>query len=1357
MENNKRLLDFKTLLPFLPMMMLALSVMAFLSSRQSAVSSEVSVTDDLEDSVTTFSSALSNIIFQNLTSLFSAFYLLINSIDKSLSWQGALAQTTELPNVVNTTVDFLTFQTQLAGDSVTDIFFNSEGNYIFTSNGGNIRVISIDNPLNPINLWSQTPSAFANSNARNILRVTSDNQLFLNGAFYCVFRIVDMNNPVAPVILSEQSFSECSYGRISNNNLILSPDGQSIAAAYSYGIPYISIYNSSNVSNLIASILPSYPVSSFVYSPDGLMMVAAMSTNIEVFNINPQNLSYWKLNNTIACNTPLKTAFTTSNLLLVTYDDEIRGKGFYIYNMSQVNVRTWLSTFNTNSTIVKMISTKNGLRVYAACTAGIFVIDVSNPRQPALLFNATTGVSYTFSLAFDEPESFLYAGISGAMRVFKIHDTILTPTATPFTLTPPTPIPSTLNPPTPLPIAPTNVPPTPVPAAPTNTPPTPDPTDPFNENTPVPQSVAPSDETVAPGQTRVPSVETAVPPASVQIVTNYIPDNKIQIISTVVSLSLQIRIRPYELGMGEFMTNLLPALGAAFNKNTGTLIITDRSPLEINDGLMALRFSSNNATTEGCQVVVIASTDGGITFPFRATGNLSQFGSNAGPVVISNNATLINQTVSFGASFAIYLNQLFNDANNDALSYSVISNTVLNALIQEGILGGLCSVPGVTRFTTTATDGYKQASINNFVTCQYFRPAVRSGAMPAVLTFKAGQRPDAPFSIVEAFTGTGQLTYGALWDGLAILPEGLSFNARRGELSVFKNALAAYNITFTATDIFGNEARATILIQITDIAPVASNITIANVVALAEKTISVMIPNNIIIDPDHDSLTFSIRPAYDWAQLTPSQINIHFLSLTLTPPGNLLGQFILFVIRGSDGYFSAERNLTVIVPANQPPYANIRLGNVTKVTGDDLLYRIVSGAFLSPSNYSLTYSATALDDNNRNVGLPPSLKFDVDTISGELTTDDVGTILIKITAKDTLNSEAFQEFYVTVKFSTLALIQYYAEYWGTRVGIPVTIAGILYAAFQYFQLWPHLYNLLFANCYENKNKFEFDGEKYHCKIEAPEGDFAVKIFIQVKPTDRSCLNALLAKTIGLITSYGREQFTLVEPTLSDGVEEWLSYDRRNGIIAIDYKNIEETHKKAVILVTRRDGRILEKIVVNPADYAKTNKIAKAHRDATRALLVLPEEQQQPSGKQQKPSPKPKSRQPEPELEERLIPQEEGDVEMQEVEMQEREPLGKWSPVTFKTAGVSPELRAAAHPASVEELFENDDDEYDGVEESYETQPAPTEDEERVVNSGGYSATSSRFHHRSRVAPHRQSEQAGTPKHTRRRTESMLSL
>lgn len=1323
METNKRFFDFKTLLPFLPITLLALSVMAFLSSRKLFASSEISVTDDLEDSVMTFSSAISNFISQHLFKLFSVFYSLMISVDKSLSLQGALGQMTVAPGV---TPSLLTSQVTLLsfGGFVSVGIPGNLDNFFFAcfsiSGGYGAPGISMNDPDNPTELFIQPNGRL--TGGCDYMSISHDNsKLLLNAVIYSI------RDPSSPVSIA--FFSSAYYGSVFliNDTFIAGGTGSG---------DKIQIVNITSSPQIVSTFDSQYAINAnallFKNNPPTLFAGHALG----ISRIKIQNLSEPVLENLFTLNGAVSFAINPNEDILYTAHNNGGTQGVVsALNVSNSTKTTLLSKVNIGCTINKIIrDTSRDDLIIGGCNTGIFAVNAKNASFLEVLFNFITG-NNTKDIGIRN--GFLYAATINGISLYRINYVALQT---------PTPIPTTLTPPTPMPIAPTNVPPTPVPAAPTNTPSTPDPTDPFNENTPVPQSAAPSDnnETLVPGESRVPSIETAVPPASVQIVTNYNPDNKIQIVSTVISLSLQIRIRPYELGMGEFMTDLLPALGAAFNKNTGTLIITDRSPLEINAGLMTLRFSSNNETaTEGCQVVVIASTDGGITFPFRATGNLSQFGSNAGPVVISNNATLINQTVSFGASFAIYLNQLFNDANNDALSYSVISNTVLNALIQEGILGGVCSVPGVTRFTTTATDGYKQAVINNFVTCQYFRPAVRSGAMPAVLTFKAGQRPDAPFSIVDAFTGTGTLMYSALWDGLSILPEGLSFNARRGELSVFKNALAAYNITFTATDIFGNEARATILIQITDIAPVASNITIADIIALAEKTISVMIPNNIIIDPDHDPLTFSIRPAYDWAQLTPSQININFLSLTLTPPGSFLGQSILFVISGFDGYFAASRNVTVTVPANLPPYAHIKLDNVTKVTGDDLAYRIVSGAFLSPSNYSLTYSATALDDNNRDVGLPNSLKFDVDTLFGKLTTDDVGTILIKITAKDTLNSEAFQEFYITVNYSTWELIQYYAEYWGTRVGIPVTIAGILYAAFQYYQLWPHLYNLLFANCYENKNKFEFDGEKYHCKIEAPEGDFAVKIFIQVKPTDRSCLNALLAKTIGLITSYGREQFTLVEPMISDGLEEWLSYNRKTGI-AIDYKAIEPTHKPAVVLVIRRDGRILEKIVVNPAAYAKTNKIAKAHRDATRALLVLPEEQQQPQGRQQKP--RPKSRQPEPELEERRVPAAEGDVEMQE-----RQPLGGWSPGTFNNK-MSPRLQ----PASVEELLEDASDEYGGVEESYETQPAPTEDEERVVN-GGYSAPSVTFFKTATAGHQKPKGQAATPKNNRRRTESMLSL
>ncbi len=1169
--SSQKLAD--TLIKLMPMMMLALSVMAFLSSRQSAVSSEVSVTDDLEDSVTTFSSAVSNFISQHVFNLFSAFYLLINSIDKSLSLQGALGQTTELPNVTNTTVDFLTLQTQLTGYYGQSIFFNAEGDYIFTSDGSNIRVISIDNPLNPINLWSQIPGALTNGEAKNIFGVTTNNQMILGSAFYCVFKIVDMSNPVAPVILSEQSLSGCVAGYAgSSNAAVLSPDGQSIRVAYLYLPAYILGYNLSNASGAVSFIPLSYGVNSLVYNLDGTIIVAAMTTNIAVFSVNPQNVSDWKLNNTIACNNPQKTAFTGNNLLLASYNDATRGQGFYIYNMSQVNVRTWLSTFNTNSTINKMISTKNGLRVYAACNAGIFVIDVSNPRYPALLFNATTAVGETYSLTFDQAESFLYAATSAAIKVFKIHDTILIPTFVPPTLIPPTSLPLTLIPPTPLPIAPTNVPPTPVPTA--------EPFDPFKNVTLTSQPEIPSNITLAPGTTNAPLPP--LPRLQINAAGNQFLLMASDVASTA-SMMLKIKVVAY---IGKFMRSLLSVI-TTYEESLGILTIIG-SATEVNNTLRILRFSLDNPAFNASVVKVIASLDGGVSYIAQAFGNLTQFGSNDAPVMLDGFYPAI--TRNLGESFSQNLEVVppkFRDPNHDLLNYLIylLDGSVIPSWtdILNNIFFGSYSRPINLTIAVAASDGYKESASRAIfqLVYQYFLPAFSNNAIASILVCKAGK--ECTFRIIRSrVTGTGALTFNAVSNGFS-LPSSIIFDADNLALFVSANQIADYNITFIATDIINGKGNKTVVVRIIDSAPQASNTSFAVFTALAQIASTFTIPlNDLVTDADDPETAINcfFQPAVDWATLIRSAVNASLLALTLNPPARLMGNALNMPVVCTDGILQATNSLPVFIPAYILPMLNASIlwPNVTGTVGTQVIYQVPDNAFIS--SYPLTGSAVELINPDQLVDL---FQFDGKTLA--VTFQNAGQYAFMFIETDPFGNNANKTIYID-QIETLA-----QNLW-LIIGILSGATGITAVA-QYFQLLVGIINAIKLTWFSRPClEKPFSNNDYTYKINGLDGTkLKVYYYHQLNMCDLNIVKILFVPI--LILTSAPFLFTTVKHAIEQMLSlseterpDWLIFDSETNTFTVDPDFIGRSARPVVVRAYKPNDFLGEGFTVDPEALKK---------------------------------------------------------------------------------------------------------------------------------------------------------------------------
>lgn len=1190
----KHFLNLKTVITILPLVFLSISLWAFLRARESELSLEFSSPEltivDNNNSVSLFLSEILNLFPQYLFLMISGVASTLIKCDQSLSFPVAIGQGTDLLNGTNRSIDFLTSQAQLTAAGVTSMFLNPTENYIFSNiyrSGieGGAQVISVDDPENPKNLWGQLPDSLIG--LKNILGLMSNELIFID-ASVTTLSVADMSNPVAPIILRRQIFWKGLNYFTDYNRVVLNPNTPSVSILYSrnnYGL--ILIYNLSNVSNVIASIPLSYNGNSFVYSPDGTVIVATMTTNIAVFNANSQNLSDWKLNNTIACNNPLRVVFTASNLLLVTYDDAVRGQGFYIYNMSQVNVRTWLSTFNTNSSINKMISTQNGLRVYAACNAGIFVIDIRNPKQPALIFNATTAMSQTYDLIFNQQESFLYAATNGAIKVFKIHDTILIPTATPPTLTPPTPLPLTDTPLTIMPPPPTlaPLPPSLAPAVLTLLPPTPSPTTAI----PAPVVTLPAKPSAQP----VPSGQTASPNIALHFNTTL--NHKIEIVGTIVNRSITMFLQVAS-NIAVYMQGTA-GLGSEYDPVSGALKMITRDESDANTRLATVRFSPrvNNTAAYNRTVVDMVVSQGS---DHQAWGSaiLSNFGSNRAPEIISN-ATLffqaVNRAVELDSDFSVDFNQIVSDLDLDPLTITITSlsddSLPFGMRLRNNILSCTCSWDGLKLFLALISDLYLSTQFTISIRCDDFPPTVINAIENIVA--RPGVNSVREITWGNIFKGAVREINAVLENGYP-LPFGITLlNVAPGfsRLSVSMAGDGLFNVTVIATARFGKKANTTLLVSIYDYPPqITKNIThlyIAN--ALMQTNINLA---GVITDLDDAASTLtgelrllpnnSLIPSI-WGQLdTLSEI------FSFTPPITMVNQTKSFSYKKGDpsGKY-ALFNFSVWVPIPDAPIINARIQNITGAPGT-VTFVLPSNAFNSSYLAQLILTAEILGQPGI-TGLPDGYQWaNQNNIAGgnSLTmTLPEGITRVRFNVTDPFNNIASQIAQANLSTSL-------AENIWLIVGLLSGAAGITAFA-QYLQLFIGIINAIRLTWYSRpcrSKPFAYQEETY--QIHGYNGvELTICYFEEKKLLKLNIFQILFAPVLFVVSApflfttfkHAVEQFLTL--SLLNSEPGWLCFDSKNKIFSIVPEFFDDNNKQRSIIIRiyKSNGILIDGFRVDP--------------------------------------------------------------------------------------------------------------------------------------------------------------------------------
>lgn len=189
--------------------------------------------------------------------------------------------------------------------------------------------------------------------------------------------------------------------------------------------------------------------------------------------------------------------------------------------------------------------------------------------------------------------------------------------------------------------------------------------------------------------------------------------------------------------------------------------------------------------------------------------------------------------------------------------------------------------------------------------------------------------------------------------------------------------------------------------------------------AKAGTSFSYTVPANTITDPDvWDSITYSIKMPDGSA--VPAWL--HFDSATGimsgTPGTGDVGT-LQFILWGTDNYnYSAGEyvNMTIGAP-NRTPTLVTALADQAAAQGANFSYTVPSGAFTDPDGDTLAYSATLADGT----ALPSWLTFNASTRTFSGTPSALGTVSVKVTAKDGGNLSATDIFDITVSVQNLTL------------------------------------------------------------------------------------------------------------------------------------------------------------------------------------------------------------------------------------------------------------------------------------------------------------------------------------------------
>ncbi|OHX35831.1 hypothetical protein BJL95_22590 [Methylomonas sp. LWB] len=189
--------------------------------------------------------------------------------------------------------------------------------------------------------------------------------------------------------------------------------------------------------------------------------------------------------------------------------------------------------------------------------------------------------------------------------------------------------------------------------------------------------------------------------------------------------------------------------------------------------------------------------------------------------------------------------------------------------------------------------------------------------------------------------------------------------------------------------------------------------------ARAGDVFNYVVAANTIVDADPwDSIIYSIKmqdgsEVPTWLHFDPGT-----RVMSGTPTATDVGTFS-FVLWGTDNYgYAAGEYVTLTVRApNRAPVLSTALVDQVAPQGASFSYAVPASSFTDPDNDTLSYSATLADGS----ALPVWLTFNAATRTFTGTPTALGTLSVKVTAKDTDNLTATDVFDIVVNVQNLTV------------------------------------------------------------------------------------------------------------------------------------------------------------------------------------------------------------------------------------------------------------------------------------------------------------------------------------------------
>jgi Ca2+-binding RTX toxin-like protein len=189
--------------------------------------------------------------------------------------------------------------------------------------------------------------------------------------------------------------------------------------------------------------------------------------------------------------------------------------------------------------------------------------------------------------------------------------------------------------------------------------------------------------------------------------------------------------------------------------------------------------------------------------------------------------------------------------------------------------------------------------------------------------------------------------------------------------------------------------------------------------ARANTAFSYTVAANTITDPDvWDSVTYSFTMADETA--IPAWLTFDANTRTLygtAGVGNVGTLQLLLWGTDNYGYAVGEYVTLNVLAANRSPTLASALADQAAAQGGNFSYTVPAGAFTDPDGDTLAYSATLADGS----ALPSWLTFNATTRTFSGTPSLLGTVSVKVTAKDAGNLSATDVFDITVSVQNLTL------------------------------------------------------------------------------------------------------------------------------------------------------------------------------------------------------------------------------------------------------------------------------------------------------------------------------------------------